>query len=46
MRRILVEAARRKRGPKHGGTLKRVDLDEDGHVAAEPPMSCWPWTRR
>jgi RNA polymerase sigma factor (TIGR02999 family) len=28
MRRILVESARRKRGPKHGGGRRRVDLDE------------------
>jgi len=28
MRRILVENARRKRGIKHGGRARRVDLDE------------------
>src|SRR6266481_4995637 len=28
MRRILVESARRKRRLKHGGELKRVDVDE------------------
>src|SRR2546430_3890817 len=28
MRRILVDNARRKRRPKHGGDRKRVDLDE------------------
>jgi RNA polymerase sigma factor (TIGR02999 family) len=28
MRRILVEAARRKRRPKHGGDRQRIDLDE------------------
>jgi RNA polymerase sigma factor (TIGR02999 family) len=28
MRRILVENARRKRGLKHGGALRRVNLDE------------------
>ena len=28
MRRILVEAARRKQAPKHGGGLRRVDLDD------------------
>src|ERR1044071_2934932 len=28
MRRILVEAARRKKRLKHGGELKRVDVDE------------------
>src|SRR6516164_1298791 len=27
MRRILVDAARRKRRPKHGGERQRVDLD-------------------
>jgi RNA polymerase sigma factor (TIGR02999 family) len=27
MRRILVENARRKRGPKHGGRLQRIDAD-------------------
>ncbi len=29
MRRILVEIARRKRGPKAGGHLKRVELHDD-----------------
>ena len=29
MRRILVENARRKRGPKKGGHLKRIDADFD-----------------
>jgi len=28
MRRILVDAARRKRRPKHGGERQRVELDE------------------
>jgi RNA polymerase sigma factor (TIGR02999 family) len=28
MRRILVDNARRKRRPKHGGNLQRVDLNE------------------
>ena len=28
MRRILVEAARRKRRPKHGGDRQRIDLEE------------------
>jgi RNA polymerase sigma factor (TIGR02999 family) len=28
MRRILIDQARRKRRPKHGGGRKRVDLDE------------------
>src|SRR5271157_1140920 len=27
MRRILIESARRKRAEKHGGDLRRVDLD-------------------
>ena len=29
MRRILVEKARRKQGPKHGGRLQRIDADLD-----------------
>jgi RNA polymerase sigma factor (TIGR02999 family) len=35
MRRILVENARRKRGPKHGGGHKRIDLAdaEPGYLA-------------
>jgi RNA polymerase sigma factor (TIGR02999 family) len=33
MRRILVDSARRKRRPKHGGNRKRVDLDEALSVA-------------
>jgi RNA polymerase sigma factor (TIGR02999 family) len=28
MRRILIDASRRKRRPKHGGDRRRVDLDE------------------
>ena len=28
MRRILVDQARRKRRPKHGGDRQRIDLDE------------------
>jgi RNA polymerase sigma factor (TIGR02999 family) len=28
MRRILVESARRKKSPKHGGDLRRLDLDQ------------------
>src|SRR6476660_1152209 len=35
MRRILVDAARRKRSPKHGGAARRVDLLEADAVA--PP---------
>ena len=34
MRRILVERARRKAGPKRGGHLRRVDLEEHGEPAA------------
>jgi RNA polymerase sigma factor (TIGR02999 family) len=37
MRRILVENARRKRGPKHGGNLKRCDLDESALAAPDAP---------
>ena len=33
MRRILVDNARRKRRPKHGGNRKRVELDEALSVA-------------
>jgi RNA polymerase sigma factor (TIGR02999 family) len=29
MRRILIEAARRKHGPQRGGDLTRIDLDPD-----------------
>src|SRR5262249_11990851 len=32
MRRILIEAARRKRSPKHGGGWRRLDLDEAHRV--------------
>lgn len=32
MRRILVEGARRKRRPKHGGDRRRVDLEKAGMV--------------
>jgi RNA polymerase sigma factor (TIGR02999 family) len=32
MRRILVDNARRKRRPKHGGDRRRVDLEEVGAV--------------
>jgi RNA polymerase sigma factor (TIGR02999 family) len=34
MRRILIDNARRKRRPKHGGGRQRVDLDE-AHAVAE-----------
>src|SRR5207249_7720653 len=33
MRRILIDTARRKRRPKHGGDRKRVDLDEAASLA-------------
>jgi len=29
MRRLLIEMARRKRGPRQGGDLRRVELDDD-----------------
>jgi RNA polymerase sigma factor (TIGR02999 family) len=34
MRRILIDSARRKRRPKHGGDLQRVDLDNAAEVGA------------
>jgi RNA polymerase sigma factor (TIGR02999 family) len=37
MRRILVEQARRKRSVKHGGGLRRVNLDDCDALAAAPP---------
>jgi RNA polymerase sigma factor (TIGR02999 family) len=37
MRRILVENARRKRSPKHGGGLVRQDLD---HIQLAAPELC------
>jgi RNA polymerase sigma factor (TIGR02999 family) len=36
MQRILVENARRKRGPKHGGGRRRVNLDEAVAYSPEP----------
>jgi RNA polymerase sigma factor (TIGR02999 family) len=36
MRRILVEAARRKGRARHGGGLRRINLDEGGFVANAP----------
>jgi RNA polymerase sigma factor (TIGR02999 family) len=36
MRRILIENARRKRGPKHGGGHPRVNLDEAVAYSQEP----------
>jgi RNA polymerase sigma factor (TIGR02999 family) len=37
MRRILVDNARRKQAVKHGGGLRRVNLDEEDALAAAPP---------
>jgi RNA polymerase sigma factor (TIGR02999 family) len=37
MRRILVEQARRKQSPKHGGGWLRVDLDQAEPVTVESP---------
>jgi len=37
MRRILVESARRKRTEKHGGGLRRLNLDKMDALAAAPP---------
>jgi RNA polymerase sigma factor (TIGR02999 family) len=42
MRRILVENARRKRRIKHGGGVRRVELDDDIPVGQEPVEDCWP----
>jgi len=36
MRRILIDNARRKRRPKHGGDRRRVDLDAAASVADVP----------
>jgi RNA polymerase sigma factor (TIGR02999 family) len=36
MRRILVEQARRKKRPKHGGDRRRIDLDDALDVAEAP----------
>jgi RNA polymerase sigma factor (TIGR02999 family) len=38
MRRILVEAARRKQGQKHGGGRQRQDLDADALAAPESDL--------
>jgi RNA polymerase sigma factor (TIGR02999 family) len=38
MRRILVETSRRKRGPKHGGGRRRVDVDPDHLSTEEGPV--------
>lgn len=37
MRRILVEAARHKARPRHGGEFRRVPLDEEWQVADSSP---------
>jgi RNA polymerase sigma factor (TIGR02999 family) len=37
MRRILVERARRKRSKKHGGGLRRLNLDQANALAAAMP---------
>jgi RNA polymerase sigma factor (TIGR02999 family) len=37
IRRILIENARRKRAEKHGGGLRRVNLDQADALAAAPP---------
>src|SRR5262249_18385614 len=36
MRRILVEAARRKKCLRHGGGLRRAELPADGPAVASP----------
>ena len=36
MRRILIEPARRKRRPRHGGDRRRVELEEVLNVAQAP----------
>jgi RNA polymerase sigma factor (TIGR02999 family) len=38
MRRILIENARRKKGPKHGGGYRRVDAELDLLPAREAPV--------
>src|SRR5271156_3806959 len=38
MRRILVETARRKQRPKHGGHLRRIDADLKFVAAAAPSV--------
>jgi RNA polymerase sigma factor (TIGR02999 family) len=38
MRRILVDNARRKQSPKHGGGWRRHDLDAEVLVAPEPEL--------
>jgi RNA polymerase sigma factor (TIGR02999 family) len=38
MRRILIDNARRKRRPKHGGDRRRVDLDQVSALSEEPEV--------
>ena len=38
MRRILIEKARQKQGPKHGGQHRRVDIDLDAIVEDGAPI--------
>src|SRR5437764_3853701 len=38
MRRILIDAARRKRGPKQGGDRRRVDLADVEPAAGAPDL--------
>ncbi len=38
MRRILVETARRKQGPKHGGRLRRIEADLNLVAASAPSV--------
>jgi RNA polymerase sigma factor (TIGR02999 family) len=38
MRRILIDNARRKRRPRHGGGRQRVDLDEAALVTGDPSL--------
>jgi RNA polymerase sigma factor (TIGR02999 family) len=38
MRRILIDNARRKQSPKHGGDRQRADVDADALIAPEPNL--------
>jgi RNA polymerase sigma factor (TIGR02999 family) len=38
MRRILVERARQRRGPKRGGDRARIPLDDAAQISADPSM--------
>jgi ECF sigma factor len=46
MRRILIEQARRKKAPKHGGDRQRVELDGFIPRRRIGPTICWLWTKR